>query len=411
MRKNGIDRELRHVDGGICAPKGFLANAVSCGINKEEAEKEDFGLIFSEKRASSACVYSTCGVVGAPIEITKLYQQRMAGFSRAIVFNGEVANVFQKDGKKVAEGICRLVERNTIALKEEVAIASTGRIDQEVKLEPFERKIQELIAGLNHSEENSEKLARALTCADARGKQLSFEFDLGAYPCRIGAVFKGNTKTCPNLATFLCFITTDANISPKMLQKALDTEIRDSFNLLDVDGQPSPNDMVCILANGQAGNYRIDYPDSEYKKFTIALHLAAMEICKTIAKNETDKAIVCNVRGGKSKQTTRAIAKNIVGSQSVKETFTKQKLDLEGILFAIVGTGTEVDFEQVQISIGNEDDRIVVWEEGKALFIEPQAIERALHEDEVELFVDLGEGNYSSTAIGRSFSTVNNGKN
>ncbi len=395
MRKNGIDRQLRKISGGICAPEGYKANAVVCGIRKEGGL--DFGMIFSEKRCAVACMYASGNTVGAPVKVSKKNMRN--GYARAILVNGGVANVFLPEGEKIALSICDLflpygLERG------ETVIASTGRIGERLELSSFKAGVKPLWEGLSGAEEQGELFAQAISSEEAPAKQLSFAFDLGDYPCKIGVIFKGGQRTSPNMATFLAFLTTDVNISTPMLQKALTSEVNETLNLLSLDGTPSPNDTICIMANGRAGNYKIDCMDAEYKKFKIALRLALTEICIAAAKAGDRKVLRCKVKGAQSKQLSRSLAKGIISSYGVKKGIEKGALDIRDILYTIISMVNGIKMERLRVALRSSKEKRVLYEQERAIPAAEEGLRALLSEEDVEISVDLGDGNFQSVAFG-----------
>ncbi len=394
MRKNGINRELREIEGGVCAPEGYMANAVACGIKEEGL---DFALIFTKKRCAVACVYATGKRVGAPIAVSKRNMRN--GYARAILVNGGIANAVQEDGEKLAFSVCDLlfpygVERG------ETVIASTGYMGERLCLSNFQAGIKPLWEGLGSSPLHSHLVAEAIKGEDSPAKELSYSFDLGDYPCKIGVVFKGGRHICPNMATFLAFITTDVNISTPMLQKALTAEVKETLNQLNIDVIPSPNDTVCIMANGQAGNYKITATDAEYKKFAFALRAVLTEACKATAK-EDGKLFTCKVKGAISKEVARSIAKTLVGATTIKEALKKGKVDIGGIVSTALSVGNAFHAERLEIGLSSALGEVVVYQGEYALYPSKETLDRILGGEEISISLHLREGNYGSTAFGR----------
>ena len=403
MRKNGINRKLTPIEGGICAVEGFRANAVYCGFGDfvfQENGKEDLALIVADRPCPTACVYSTSAIKGAPIAVTKKHMRR--GFGQEILINSGVANVFIEDGQKLAELACREIGKYINVDAQDVVIASTGRTDGTISLKQFADNMPNLIEGLSADKEHSLLAARAITTTDKTVKEFSYSFDLGAFSCKIGGILKGSSHVSPNMATTLLFLTTNVNISPEMLQKALLSEVRETLNLLDIDGQASPNDMVCIMANGKGGNYRISCMDTEYKKFTYILREVLTQVCKMLIEKETEsgKIVSCHVRGGKSKQVSRAVARSVVGCIGLKKGLANGRLDLESVICAISNAEVEVDLSQAEITFSSEKERTVVFESGMPLSFSKEMAKRIVQEMEREIEIDLRMGNYSSTAFG-----------
>ena len=397
MRKNGIDRELRPISGGVCAPEGYKANAISCGI-RDNGEL-DFAMILSEKRCAVGCVYATGETIGGPVKISKKNMRR--GYARAIVVNGGVANAIGEGAEKLALDVCDLFFPHGLE-RTEIVIASTGYIGRPLDISYFEGSVKPLITGLDSSEEHSLKVAKAIMCEDSYPKQLSFAFYLGDYSCKIGVVFKGGPQVSPNMATFLAFITTDVNISSEMLQRALEAETRETLNMLNLDGVQSPNDTVCIFANGKAGNYKITCEDSEYKKFSYALRSVLWEVCRVTVRENAKKVLRCRVSGALSKQVARAVAKKLVGLPQFKQSVTNVEMDVESIVYAIVAeTSHSVKLDKLQISIRSEFGSFVVLVDETITHPAKELLERILTPMDIEIDVEMCEGNFSALSYSR----------
>ncbi len=402
MRKNGINRELRAIEGGVCAPEGFSANAVSCGIRKDGSL--DFGMIYTPRRCAVACVYSAGKAQGAPVKVSKKNMRN--GYARAILVNGGSAICMQADGEKLAYGVCDLLFPWTIE-RTEIVLASTGKIGERLEIEPFKHGIKPLFEGLVASTAGSARVAEAIRAEGEEGKQLSFAFDLGDYPCKIGGVFKGGPQVSPDMATFLAFLTTDVNITSPMLQKALSAETRETLNMINLDGVASPNDTVCILANGKAGNYRIDCADSEYKKFTIALRLALTEIALETVRQGGYLPFLCRVTGAPSKEAARAIARAIVGGGSIKRALTVGDCPTEGIFFTALSALDNAKgvkafaVDEATVRLRSKAGEVVLYENEESLRVNAERIRRIFAGEEAELLLDFGVGNYAATAYGR----------
>ncbi len=396
MRKNGINNQLRPISGGVCATEGFKANGVACGIREDG--QPDFAMIFSERRCAVACVYATGNTVGAPITVTKRNMRN--GYARAILVNSGVAVCVGEEDEKLAKEVCDLLFPYGIE-RGEIVFASTGKIGKRLDSSPFKRGIASLWEGLSSSHEHSLRAATAIMTEDSFVKQLSYAFDLGDYPCKIGVIFKGGPQISPNMATFLAFLTTDVNISTPMLQKALEAETRETLNGLNLDGISSPNDTVCIMANGKAGNYKIDRMDSEYKKFTRALRAVLTEVCRLTAKDGAKKTLLCEVKGAISKEVARSAAKAIVGSEGIKSSIEKGKADAKSILFVLLERANALKTQSIAIRLCARGKEVVLYEEGRAFSLSDEVTGALLSADEVEIKLDLGEGNFKAKAFGR----------
>ena len=396
MRKNGINRELRPIEGGICAPAGYKANAVSCGIRTDGGL--DFAMILSDKRCSVGCVYASGEAVGGPVKISK--RNMKMGYARAILVNSGIANCLGEESEELALAICDLFFSYGLE-RTEIVIASTGKIAYGLDISFFEDAVKPLWKGLNATHENSLKAAQAIMTEDLCEKQLSYSFDLGDYPCKIGVIFKGGPQISPNMATFLAFITTDVNISTPMLQKALEAEVRETLNMLNLDGVQSPNDTVCIFANGRAGNYKITETDSEYSKFRFALRSVLTEVCLITAREGAKKLIKCRVVGANSKQVARLLAKEIVGASITKEGISSGKINAESFVYFVWKYAGTLQADKIQVSILSKNGRFVLFDEENEIIPSNELMQNILSTDEVEIVVDLNDGNYSALAYGR----------
>lgn len=394
VRKNGVNRELTPIFGGVCAPEGFRAGSAACGF--KENGQLDLGLILPKRRCPTACVYTTAQKRGAPIIITEKHLENE--YAHAILVNGGVANTFQFGAERLAKDSCRIVEHYCSVITEDVVVASTGVMGQTITLDKFEEGVRAAAQKLESSHEASYSVAQAMANGGAAPMQFSCSFELGAIVCKLGAVFKGDRHISPNMATTLAFVTTDVNISPKMLKKALLYAVSETLNLMDVDGVPSPNDMACIMANGAANNWRIETIGTDYWKFAHALKDFFKEICLRILCNGKGKEriLLCRVQGAKSAQASRGLAKKLVGCVAIKEDARQAKVNAENILFHIAELGCGEDFEEIRISVRSEYGEAIIYEDGKRVPDMREYIMGIFSSSHIELTVDLGRGNFKS---------------
>ena len=271
---------MKEITGGVCAPQGFKAAGVHCGIRKNKS-KRDLALIVSDRRAAAAGVYTRNKVKGAPIAVTKSHIAD--GFARAIVCNSGNANTCNADGVQKAEQMCRLVMRDSGIDENDVIVASTGVIGQILPIEPIDAAMPALVKALKA--DGSSDAAEAIMTTDTVKKEFACEFELGGKTCRIGAIAKGSGMIHPNMATLLCFVTSDAAIVPEMLAEALKEVIDDTLNMVSIDGDSSTNDMAMIVANGAAGNAPIDAKGADYETFKTALLAVMTRVSRAIAKD------------------------------------------------------------------------------------------------------------------------------
>ena len=253
--KNNNTNNIKEIKGGICAAKGFFANGIYSGIKKKKTSK-DLAIIYSETLCNAAAVYTQNKVCGANIIVSKEHLRN--GHAKAIICNSGNANTCNKDGIEKAKAMCKSVAEYLKISEKDVAVASTGVIGVPLQIEPIIKNIKPLIDKAKNSAEASKNAANAIMTTDTFIKEIAFSFEIGGKEIRIGGIAKGSGMINPNMATLLAFITTDANINQKLLQKALREDIKNTYNMINVDGDTSTNDMVVALSNGEAKNSIID---------------------------------------------------------------------------------------------------------------------------------------------------------
>lgn len=388
---------MKKIKGGVCAAQGFKANGIHCGIRKNK-DKLDLALIVSEKECSVASVYTQNKVKGAPILVTK--NNISDGVARAVVCNSGNANTCNADGEEKAVAMCRLVEEHTGIDSKDVVVASTGVIGQTLDIRPIADGMKKLVDGL--SDKGSHKAARAIMTTDTQLKEKAYLFKLGGKECRIGAIAKGSGMIHPNMATMLCFVTTDVNISSQMLDKALRKVVTDTFNMVSVDGDTSTNDMVTVMASGLAENVLIDEKGDDYKDFCKVLKKLLKEMSKAIAKDGegATKLIECRVLKAKSGKTARAIAKSVVTSSLVKTAMFAADANWGRILCAIGYTDEKFDISKVDVDIKSRLGSVTVCRQGVGVEFDEQAAHLILGEDEIIIEINCNLGGAKAVAWG-----------
>lgn len=385
------------IKGGVCAAKGFMAGGIHCGIRKNKSKK-DLALIVSENRAACAAVYTTNKVKGAPLTVTK--NNISNGYAQAVICNSGNANTCNANGIEIAEEMCALVSRGLKIDKTDVVVASTGVIGQPLDITPIANGMDRLIASLGR--DNSQDAAEGIMTTDTRLKEIAVSFEIGGVECKIGGIAKGSGMIHPNMATMLVFITTDCNISPKMLSKALSSDIANTFNMVSVDGDTSTNDMVTVLANGQAGNSLIDCEGEDFNAFMKALNSVTVYLCRCIAGDGegATKLLECEVSGAKDEKTAKVIAKSVICSSLVKAAMFGSDANWGRILCAIGYSGAEVDVNLVDVSFKSAKGEIQVCRNGAGVDFSEEIAKEILLEKEIGIVVKLGDGDGHSVAWG-----------
>ena len=387
---------MEFINGGICAAKGFTAGGIHCGIRKNKS-KRDLALILSEKKASAAAVYTTNLVKGAPLAVTKLHL--MNGVAQAVICNSGNANTCNANGIEIATKMATLTA-NTLGIDEDdVIVASTGVIGQPLDIEPIESHMEELKASLG---DNSKEAAEGIMTTDTVLKEVAVSFEIGGVECKIGGIAKGSGMIHPNMATMLVFITTDCAISPAMLQKALSSDIQNTFNMVSVDGDTSTNDMVSVLANGMAGNEEITEEGEAFNEFMKALNSVTVYLCRMIAGDGegATKLLECKVTGAKDEKTAKTVAKSIICSSLTKAAMFGADANWGRVLCAIGYSGADVDVNKVDVSFISAKGEIPVCKDGAGIEFSEEKAKEILLEKEIIISVGLNSGDADATAWG-----------
>lgn len=401
-----MDTEIKVINGGVCAAKGFKANGVYCGIKKSANDdpsakhKNDLGLIACDVTCNAAAVYTTNKVKGAPIIVTKSNLTKTENKAKAVIVNSKNANTCNADGETKAEKMCALTAEALNIKPEEVIVASTGVIGQILPIEPIEEKIGELASGLSYT--GNEEAATAIMTTDTIKKEYAVEFNIGGKNCKVGGMAKGSGMIHPNMATTLNFITTDVAISSEMLQKALDEIVKITYNCLSIDGDTSTNDMVSLMASGLAGNEEITADGYEFNKFKDALYQVMMNLTRMLAKDGegASKLLECICTGCPTKDDAITVAKSVIGSTLFKCAIFGEDANWGRILCAIGYANAEFDINKVDVSLKSEFGEIKVCENGSGIEFSEEKAAEILKSDEILILINLNQGKESATAWG-----------
>ena len=388
---------MKQISGGVCAAKGFTANGIHCGIRKNRT-KRDLSMIYSDVRASAAAVYTTNLVKGAPLAVTKKHLSD--GYAQAVICNSGNANTCNADGVEIAEKMSALAAEALHISPDDMVVASTGVIGQPLNLEPIASGIPALAAGLNR--DGCAAAAEGIMTTDTVMKEVAVEFELGGKTCKIGGIAKGSGMIHPNMATMLVFITTDAAIAPAMLQKALSTDIANTFNMVSVDGDTSTNDMVTVLANGLAGNETITEENEDFAVFMKALNSVTVYLCRRIAGDGegATKLLECKVSGAKDEKNAKIIAKSVICSSLLKAAMFGADANWGRVLCAIGYSGADVDVNTIGVSFQSGKGTIEVCRNGAGVEFSEEKAKEILLEKEIEILITAGDGTAEATAWG-----------
>ena len=388
---------MKMIEGGVTAAQGFVAGGVHCGIRKNKS-KPDLAMIYSEKLCAAAAVYTQNLVKGAPILVTKKNIEN--GRAQAVICNSGNANTCNADGVEKAERMCAIAGQVLGIHPADVVVASTGVIGQVLPIEPIESAAQALKDSLSPT--GSRAAATAIMTTDTIPKEAAVEVEIGGKTVRIGGISKGSGMIHPNMATMLCFVTTDCAISPEMLQKAITASADETFNMISIDGDTSTNDTYAVLANGMAGNPEITAEGPDFDLFCDALQA----VCRTLSKlmagdgEGATKLLVCQTTGAKDRATARTVAKSVICSTLFKAAMFGADANWGRVLCAIGYSGAAVDVDRIDVSFRSAAGQVDVCKNGAGIPFSEEEASKVLKENEITILVHLHQGEASAEAYG-----------
>lgn len=391
---------ITKINGGVTAPKGFLASGLNAGIKNQT--KKDMAMVFSSTPCAAAGVFTTNLVKAAPVKWDKEIVTT-SPYVQAVVVNSGIANACTG-----AEGLgyCADTAAEAAAAlnipKTAVLVASTGVIGKQLPIDKIKSGVTALSKVLGSSREDAKLAAEAIMTTDTKSKEVACTLELDGKQVTVAGMCKGSGMIHPNMCTMLCFVTTDVAISHELLQKALSEDVVDTFNMISVDGDTSTNDTVLVMANGQAENTPITKEGKDYKTFCEALHFIMLELSKKIAGD--GEGCTClfeaTVIGAKDKNQARIIAKSVVCSSLTKAAVFGHDANWGRILCAMGYSGAQFDPEVVDIWLESKAGTIKIVENGIATDYSEETATKILSEEEVIAKMDIKEGNETATAFG-----------
>jgi len=373
-------------EGTVTSPEGFFAGATSAGINERARDKPDLGVLFSETPCVAAGVFTTNRIKAAPVVLS---QQRLKkGKAGAVVVNSGCANACTGErGMGDAAKMAELTAKGIGISPEEVLVASTGVIGLPLPMKRITPAMEQVIL----SRDGGHELARAMMTTDTFAKETAVRVRVGKIEFTIGGVAKGSGMVHPDLATLLCFLTTDAAVEKGFLKEALKKAVDVSFSMISIDGDTSPNDMVLLMANGLAGNVPAD-------AFEQALEQVCTYLAKSVAADGegATRLIELTIRGARSLAEARLAARTIVSSSLVKAAVHGADPNWGRIMAALGRSGVEVEEARTDLYIGD----MALVKAGRALPFNKRGAVRLLEKREVAIRLDLNLGSASATAWG-----------
>ena len=389
---------FKSIPGGICAPAGFSAAGVHCGIRHNHS-KLDLALIKADVRCAGAGCYTTNKVYGAPITVDR--EHLKDGYAQAIVVNSGNANTCAPNGIELAKETCEIVANELGISADDVLPASTGVIGQAMSIEPFAKGIPAAAAKLAATDAGSHDAATAIMTTDTHSKEVSIEFPIGGKTCRMGAIAKGSGMIHPNMATMLLFITTDVKVEPAVLQAALSSVVPATFNQISVDGDTSTNDTVLLLASGLSGA-EVQPGTADYDTFVAALTQVAEQLSRELAGDGegATKLLECIVTGAPDLLTARAVSKSVIYSSLFKAAMFGADANWGRVLCAIGYTPGDFDISKTAVRLKSKAGEVFVCENAAYHPYSEDEAAKVLKEDEIQILVDLGSGDFTAKAWG-----------
>lgn len=387
----------QNAKAGVTFPQGFKAAGVRAGIKK--SGNLDVAVIYTEKEAAVAGTFTQNAVAAAPVFASKKVVR--TGTAHAITANAGCANACTgEQGAADAHSMQLITAQELGCQPDDVIVASTGVIGVNLPMDKMEKGIHQAVAELD--EHGSENAGKAIITTDTYSKACATEVEIGGKNVRFGAIAKGSGMIQPNMATMLCFITTDAAIDSKLLQKALSEVVEVTFNMISVDGDMSTNDMCIVLANGAAGNAKIESEGADYDKFKETL----LKICRGLAERIASdgegatKFLTIHVTGTKSFADAKKIGMSVANSPLVKTAFFGQDPNWGRVICAVGYAGVPMDPEKTVVKFGG----IPVYAGGVGAETDEEALRAVMAKHDIVIEIDMGSGESEATVWTCDFS-------
>ena len=388
------------IKGGVTAPKGFKAASAMAGI--KYADRKDMAMIYSEKPCKAAGTFTTNVVKAAPVKWDRMITEE-SDFAQAVVINAGIANACTgAEGYGYCEDTAKKVAEVLQIPYESVCVASTGVIGKQLPMDRIKAGVELLAPELSDTIEAGHEAAQAIMTTDTRPKEVAVTIDVDGVTVTVGGMCKGSGMIHPNMCTMLGFVMTDVAISKELLTEALKEDVKDTYNMVSVDGDTSTNDTVLLFANGMAGNTEITKRDENYAKFKEALHYVNEELAKMIAGDGEGATALFEVKviGAESKEQAVTLSKSIVTSSLTKAAIYGHDANWGRILCAMGYSGAEFDPEQVDLYFESSVGKLKIIENGVALDYSEEEATKILSQEKVTAIADVKMGDATATAWG-----------
>ena len=391
---------LKKISGGVTAAKGFKAASTAAGIKYKD--RKDMAMIYSEAPCRSAGTFTTNVVKAAPVKWDK-NQVTGGAAAHAVVINAGIANACTgEEGMEYCSRTAATAAQVLGIPQEGVLVASTGVIGKQLPMDRSEAGIKAMAPLLEAGPESGTAASKAIMTTDTKNKEAAVQLELGGVLVTIGGMCKGSGMIHPNMCTMLSFVTTDAAISKELLQEALSQDIKDTYNMISVDGDTSTNDTVLLLANGLAGNAEITEKNSDYMAFCQALNYINETLSKKMAGDGEGCTALFEVTvvGAATKDQAKVLAKSVITSSLTKAAIFGHDANWGRILCAMGYSGADFDPEKVDLFFESAAGRMQIIKDGVAVDYSEEEATKILSEPEVTAIADIKMGDARATAWG-----------
>ena len=392
---------ITEIKGGVTAAKGFEAAAAAAAIKYQG--RTDMALVYSEKPCHAAGTFTTNLVKAAPVKWDQKIVKE-SPYAQAVIVNSGIANACTgEEGmgycKETAEEAAKVLGVPENA----VLVASTGVIGMQLPMDRLKKGISLLKEAKGSTLEHGTAASKAIMTTDTVNKEIAVQVKLGGKTVTVGGMCKGSGMIHPNMCTMLAFVTTDANISKEMLQKCVSNDVKDTFNMISVDGDTSTNDTLLVLANGMAENPEITEENEDYKAFAKALNTVNTWLAKKMAGDGEGATALFEVKivGAESKEQAVILSKSVVTSSLVKAAIYGHDANWGRILCAMGYSGAQFDPEKVDLFFESAAGKLQIIENGVAVNYSEEEATKILSEPEVTAIADVKMGDATATAWGR----------
>lgn len=391
---------MKQISGGVTAAKGY--KAACCEANIKYKDRTDMAMVVSEVPCECAGTFTTNVVKAACVQ----WDQKIVyggGKMQAVVVNSGIANACTgKEGWDACESTAKAVEANLGIAADTVAVASTGVIGMQLPVEKLVSGVAKMSGTLDDTEEAGTLASKAIMTTDTINKEIAVTFEVDGKTVTLGGMSKGSGMIHPNMCTMLGFLTTDLAIDKALMQEALSAVVKDTFNMITVDGDTSTNDTLLLMANGLAGNEKITEKGEAYASFVEALSFVCTFLARKMAGDGegATKLFEAHVVNAKSKEDARTLSRAIVGSNLSKAAIYGCDANFGRFLCAMGYSGAQFDQNDVELFFVSKAGRLQVFDKGTPLAFDEEFAKKIMEESEVTVFVDMHEGEESAKAWG-----------